>query len=109
MMNKQDLLKVAAAVLQCGISGGYSEAEILAFAKQMAPTKDLDWIAALAKVARSRLDEGQRCGRREPASQGFCIFLLFSMSSGSSWSTFITSLRAPAWACSSSSSFAWIA
>jgi hypothetical protein len=48
-------------------------------------------------------------GRREPASQGFCIFLLFSMSSGSSWSTFITSGRAPAWACSSSSSFAWIA
>jgi hypothetical protein len=62
MMNKQDLLKVAAAVLQCGISGGYSEAEILAFAKQTAPTKDLDWIAALAKVAWSRLDEGQRCG-----------------------------------------------
>jgi hypothetical protein len=61
-MNKQDLLKVGAAVFRCGLASGFSADEILAFAKQTAPTKDLDWIAALAKVARSRLDEGQRCG-----------------------------------------------
>ena len=62
MITKKDLALVADAVLRCGLAGGYTPDQILAFARQTAPTKDLDWIAALAKVARSRLDEGQRCG-----------------------------------------------
>jgi hypothetical protein len=53
-MKKQDLLKVADAVFRCGLASGYSKAEILAFAKQNAPSKDPAWIAALTKVARSK-------------------------------------------------------
>jgi hypothetical protein len=52
MMNKQDLLKVADAVFRCGLASGFSGDEIIAFAKHTAPTKDLDWIAALTKAAK---------------------------------------------------------
>jgi hypothetical protein len=51
--DKKDLALVAAAVLRCGLASGYSEAEILAVAKQTAPSKDPAWLAALAKAARS--------------------------------------------------------
>jgi hypothetical protein len=54
MINKQDLLKVADAVFRCGLASGFSAAEIIAFAKQTAPTKDLDWVAALTKVAKGK-------------------------------------------------------
>ena len=48
-------------------------------------------------------------GRSEPARQGFCSFLLFSISSGSCLSAFMISSRAPTCARSSSSNFAWMA
>ena len=54
MINKQDLLKVASAVLACGILSGSSAEEIISFAKKNAPTKDLDFIEALIKAAKGK-------------------------------------------------------
>ena len=54
MITKKELALVAAAVLRCGLVAGYSEAEILAFAKQRAPSKDPAWIAALVRAARGK-------------------------------------------------------
>jgi hypothetical protein len=54
MTTKEDLALLAAAVLRSGLIAGYSKAEILAFAKQTAPSKDPAWIAALTKAARSK-------------------------------------------------------
>ena len=53
-INKQDLLKVADVVFRCGLASGFSGDEIIAFAKHTAPTKDLDWIAALMSRANQR-------------------------------------------------------
>jgi hypothetical protein len=54
MINKQDLLKVADAVISCGLAGGASVDEIIAFAKQNAPSKDPAWLAALVKAAKGK-------------------------------------------------------
>jgi hypothetical protein len=51
-MTQNDLHLVAAAIFQCGLAAGYSEAEILAFARQQAPSKDPAWLAALTKAGR---------------------------------------------------------
>jgi len=45
---------VADAVLRCGLASGSSVDEIIAFAKQTAPSKDPAWVAALTKVAKGK-------------------------------------------------------
>jgi hypothetical protein len=50
-MTTKDLALLAAAVLRSGLIAGYSKAEILAFAKQTAPSKDPAWIIALTEAA----------------------------------------------------------
>jgi hypothetical protein len=52
MITKKELALVADAVFRCGLASGFSGDEIIAFAKHTAPTKDLDWIAALTKTAK---------------------------------------------------------
>ena len=51
---EQNLALVAEAVLACGILSGSSAEEIISFAKKNAPTKDLDFIAALIKAAKGK-------------------------------------------------------
>lgn len=54
MINKQDLLKVADAVISCGLASGFSAAEIIAFAKKERPSKDPAWLEALVKAAKGK-------------------------------------------------------
>ncbi|MGC2712829.1 MAG: hypothetical protein WA366_05575 [Pseudolabrys sp.] len=54
MITKKDLALVADAVLRCGLASGSSVDEIIAFAKQTAPSKDPAWVAALTKVAKGK-------------------------------------------------------
>jgi hypothetical protein len=54
MITKKELALVADAAFRCGLASGFSVDEIIAFAKRTAPTKDLDWIAALTKIARGK-------------------------------------------------------
>jgi hypothetical protein len=54
MITKKDLALVADALLRCGLAGGYTPDQILAFARQTAPSKDPAWVAALTKVAKGK-------------------------------------------------------
>jgi hypothetical protein len=54
MLTKKDLALVADAVFRCALASGFSVDEILAFAKQTAPSKDPAWIAALTEIARGK-------------------------------------------------------
>ena len=56
MITKKELALVADAVLKCGLASGWSTDEIIAHARTTAPTKDLQWIAALTKAAKRERD-----------------------------------------------------